>query len=167
MSRVKYTLNSGERGVAHSSNFVLAIGQMLLSFSKVSNISRTLEYDSFVEGGLNTMVRSFVKPKQQQEILILEKGVNVNRIASIAAYEMIGLRPGGRIKQAVTLVVLSEKEGMDRYYSFDEGVVVKWEVGNLDAMSGEVLIERFEIAHSGLEELILTNVASIYLNIGM
>ena len=158
MSRVKDTLNSGLWGVLPSGNFVLAVGKELLSFSKVSNISRTLEYDTFIEGGLNTMVRTFTKPKQQQETLILEKGMNIFSSLDMDTYTALGLKPGGRIREAVTLVVLGDKEHMDRFYSFNEGVVVKWEVGNLDAMSGEVLIERFEIAHSGLEEFTVSNV---------
>ena len=156
MGNLKKTLNSGMYGVMHNANFILAIGQELLSFSKVSNISRALDYDSFVEGGLNGRVRSFVKPKQQQETLTLEKGVGISRSLDMDAYEKLGLRPGGRIKQAVTLIVVGEDDFEDRYYSFDEGVVVKWEVGNLDALGSEVLIERFEIAHSGLEEVAMT-----------
>ena len=147
------TLNSGKAGVLPGNRFLLAIGIELLSFSRVNNISRTLECETFVEGGLNTMVRSFTRPKQQQETLILEKGVNVYRNYDFDLYERLGLRVGGRIKQAVTLVVLGDQDYSDRYYSFNEGVVIKWEVGTLDAMSSEVLIERFEIAHSGLEEL--------------
>lgn len=147
------TLNSGVSGVMPSSNFVLAIGKELLSFSKVTNISKALEYDTIAEGGLNTMVHTFSKPKQQQETLILEKGVNVSRSKDNSAYSDLKLKIGGRIGQAVTLVVLGNEEGHNRYYSFDEGVVTKWEIGNLDASGNEVLIERFEIAHSGLEEL--------------
>ena len=147
------TLNSGKVGVLHGNRFILAIGKELLSFSRVSNIGRSLECETFVEGGLNTMVRSFAKPKQQQETLVLEKGVNAYRDYHFNLYENLGLRVGGRIKQAVTLVVLGDEFFSDRYYSFNEGIVIKWEVGNLDAMSSEVLIERLEIAHSGLEEL--------------
>jgi phage tail-like protein len=152
------SLNTGIRGVLPNNSFLLAIGKELLSFAKVNNISRTLDFDTFVEGGLNTMVRSFVKPKQQQETLVLEKGVNISRDKDIDVYTRLGLRAGGRIKQAVTLVVLGDEEKEDRYYSFNEGVVIKWQVGNLDAMGGEVLIESFEIAHSGLEELKQTTV---------
>ena len=155
---MKDTLTSATRGVIPSSNFLLAIGKELLSFSKVSNISRTLDYDTFIEGGLNTMVRTFTKPKQQQETLILEKGISITQNYTNAVYKKLGLRIGGRIKQAVTLVVLGgDRKYMDRYYSFNEGVVIKWEVGNLDALSKEVMIERFEIAHSGLQELMRTD----------
>jgi len=162
---LKDTLNSGANGVLSNNKFILAIGKELLSFSKVSNISKTLECETFTEGGLNTMVRTFIKPKQQQETLILEKGVNVSRKDNIDTYDNLKLKVGGRIRQAVTLVVLGD-EGFrnknlqvdDRYYSFDEGVVVKWEVGDLEALRSEIFIERFEIAHSGLKELKQTKV---------
>ena len=157
MANLKSTLNSGAWGVIPNHNFILAIGKELLSFSKVSNISRALDYDTITEGGLNTMVRSLTKPKQQQETLVLEKGVNLFRMDDNHLYTDLGLKPGGRIKDAVTLIVLGDKETFDRYYCLDEGVVVRWEVGNLDAMGREVLIERFEIAHSGLEEMTTTD----------
>jgi len=147
------TRNAVGPGVLASNSFLLAIGEDLFSFSKVSNISRAIDYDTIIEGGVNTTVHTFTKPKQNQETLILEKGVGVSREREAALYEEYNLKPGGRIKKAVTLVVLGDKTENDRYYSFNEGVVVKWEVGNLDALSKEVLIERFEIAHSGLLEL--------------
>jgi phage tail-like protein len=146
------TVTSGWKGVLPNSNFVLSIGNDLLSFSKVSNISRTMEYETFNEGGLNTMVRSFTKPKQQQEILVLEKGVSVARNKIIDVYTKLGLLVGKKISQAVILVVLGDDDNKDRFYTFDEGIVVKWELGDLDALRSEVLVERFEIAHSGLIE---------------
>ncbi len=147
------TLNSGAKGVMPSHNFLLSIGKELLSFTKVTNVSRTLECDTFSEGGLNHMVHTFTKPKQQQETLILEKGINIAGDKDKDTYEKLNLKAGGRIKKAVTLVVLDQNQKQDRYYSFDEGVVVKWEVTNFDALGNEVLIERFEIAHSGLVEM--------------
>ena len=152
---LKYTLNSGSLGVLTNNRFILAVGKELLSFSRVNNIARAPDFDTIVEGGLNTRVHTFTKPKQQQETLILEKGVNINLTGDKEAYEKLGLKVGKRIKQAVTLIVAGDDiEGFeDRYYGFTEGVVVKWEIGNLDALGNEVLIERFEIAHSGLEEL--------------
>jgi phage tail-like protein len=147
------TVTSGAGGVMRNNRFVLAIGKEMLSFSKVTNMSRNTEYDTIVEGGLNSMVHTFTKAKQQQETLILEKGVNISRKKDSENLAKMGLKPGGRINQAVTLVVLGDDQKTERRYGFDEGVVIRWEIGGLDAMGSEVLIERFEIAHSGLKEL--------------
>ena len=152
-----FTLNTGSFGVSNSNSFLLIIGVVLLSFSKVSNISRTLEYDTVVEGGMNTAVRTFTKPKQQQETLILEKGVNLIRGIDTFVYAGLNLKVGKKIRMPITLAVLGNRLYNDRFYIIDEGLVVKWEIGNLDAMSNEVLIERFEIAHSGLSELAMAN----------
>lgn len=148
-----YTVISGAGGVMRNNRFILAIGQEMLSFSKVTNMSRNTEYDTIAEGGLNSMAHTFTKAKQQQETLILEKGVNISRKKDSENLAKLGLKPGGRIRQAVTLVVLGDDRKMERRYGFDEGVVIRWELGGLDAMGNEVLIERFEIAHSGLKEL--------------
>lgn len=153
------TLTSGINGVMRNHRFILTIGKEMLSFSKVTNMSSTIEYDTFVEGGLNTTVHTFTKAKQQQETLVLEKGVNLSRKKDSDNLAKLGLKPGGRIKQAVTLIIMSDDRekgewvSKERKYCFDQGVVVRWELGGLDAMGNEVLIERFEIAHSGLKEV--------------
>jgi len=156
------TITSGNGGVMSNNRFVLSIGKELLSFSKVNNISDHTEYDTIVEGGLNTSVHTFTKARQQQQTLILEKGVNLSAKKDADSLAGLGLKPGGRIKQPVTLIVMGDdvrdNTGQDknkvRQYAFDQGVVIRWELGGLDAMGNEVLIERFEIAHSGLKELV-------------
>lgn len=154
------TLTSGTGGVMGNHRFILTIGKELLSFSKVTNISSATEYDTIVEGGLNTRVHTLTRGKQQQETLILEKGVNLSPPKDTDNLSKLGLKPGGRIRQAVTLIVMGEsvRNGdepvkSERHYAFDQGVVVRWELGELDALGGRVLIERFEIAHSGLREV--------------
>jgi phage tail-like protein len=152
MADQEKTANSAqEGGVMLGNRFVLTLGKNTsLSFSRVSNITRALDYETIVEGGVNDRVHTLTKPKQQAETLILEKGVNAGSNADIREkLEKLGLKPGGRIKEPVVLGVYSPT-GDHKYYSFENGVVVRWELSNLDALGNEVLVEKFEIAHSGL-----------------
>ena len=139
--------------VVNNNRFILSIGSVMLSFAKVSNIGRALEHEDIQEGGHNYHVHTFTKPRQQRETLILEKGVNVHRKVERDKFKALGLYPGGRILAPVTLVVMGEHQLINSVYGFTEGVVVNWELGELNAMGNEVLIERFEIAHSGLFEV--------------
>jgi phage tail-like protein len=144
----------GEYGVINNNRFILCVGVAMLSFAKVSNIGRKLEHENIQEGGHHYTVHTFTKPRQQRETLILEKGVNISRLMDRAGLAALGLKPGGRIKMPVSLVVLGKNSAINSVYSFEEGIVVGWELGELNAMGNEVLIERFEIAHSGLLEII-------------
>mgnify|MGYP004676963509 FL=1 len=40
---------------------------------------------------------------------------------------------------------------MSQMYTFDDIVVLKWELGDLDARGSEVLLDRVELMHSGLK----------------
>lgn len=136
-------------------SFYVSIGSDIkMSFAKVTNIVNTTEFDTISEGGLNGYVHTFTKQKQQQETIIFERGVIRTASKSLAA---AGLKPGGRITSPVTIMLLENPGGKNakvlRSYGFDQGAVIRWELSGLDAMGGEVLIERFEIAHSGLTEI--------------
>ncbi len=141
-------------GVVNNNKFILCVGMSMLSFARVSNIGRTLEHENIQEGGHHYTVHTFTKPRQQRETLILEKGINISRLTDRIGLASLGLKPGGRIRKPVSLVVLGENKVINSVYSFEEGIVVGWELGELNAMGNEVLIERFEIAHSGLMEII-------------
>lgn len=141
-------------GVVNNNKFILCVGMAMLSFAKVSNIGRALEHEDIQEGGHHYTVHTFTKPRQQRETLILEKGINISRQKDRSVLASLGLKPGGRICLPVSLVVLGENKAINSVFSFEEGIVVGWELGELNAMGNEVLIERFEIAHSGLMEVI-------------
>ncbi|QHI72586.1 phage tail protein [Aminipila terrae] len=132
-------------------SFAVTIGDTRLSFSKISNISREQEYETVREGGVNDRVFTLSTGKQQVEKLILERGVSNKRIKNT------DLKLGEQIKKPVTIMILDQFAGkapkVVRAYSFDEGVVTSWETNELDAMNGDIFIERFEISHSGLVEI--------------
>lgn len=126
-----------------NNRFIVILGQKSYSFSKVTNISESIELEAVTEGGFNSSPRLFRKPKGRVETLVLEKGMQGNE-------EEAELKVGTRVYVAL-IIVLNESKIAKRY-SFEEGIITKWETGELDASGKGLLIRRVEISHTGLEE---------------
>lgn len=133
--------------------FRVYFGSTLISFARVSNVQRSVEHESFAEGGLNGYVHVLTRPDGQSGTLTLEKGVaaddKITRLMRI-------LSPGQRITVPVT-ITLCHRDEEDwkpvRSWGFEDGMVTRWEVTNLDGLGSEVAIEKMEISHAGLVEL--------------
>lgn len=122
------------------------IGNSTYGFAKVSNLVQEQEYDSIQEGGRNWSPVFFRKPKSKFDTLVLEKGVKATAPNPNAKLIEVGMKLAG---------VIISIGGTDAYlrYTFDEGVVTKVELDNLDAMGNSVLIRKAEIAHTGLKRM--------------
>ncbi len=129
--------------------FQVVIGNYVLGFSKASNLENSVEYDTYVEGGLNDSPWIWLKPSQQVHTLTLEKGAQMRPLFG----EKLMLLPGTEIQGGIVLMVNDFSNELARIFSCEQAVVVKWELSHLDALSGEMLIEKIEIAHSGLKEV--------------
>lgn len=116
------------------------------SFSKVTNIGSKIEYDTFIEGG-NDIPIYRKKPKKQPDTIIFEKGLHTGIGSNI--FGMI--KEGMKVKNVMIFVKYNGKT--DRILYFDEGIVLSKEFSGFDAMSNSVVIEKMEIAHSGLKEM--------------
>lgn len=117
------------------------------SFSKVTNVGSKIEYDTFIEGGQNEFPHYLKKPKKQPDTIIFEKGVHTGLTSNI--FGMI--KEGMKIKNVMIFVKNNGKT--DRVLYFDSGMVLSKQFSGFDAMNNSVLIEKMEIAHSGLKEM--------------
>lgn len=133
-----------------ANQFRVAIGPVLYSFSKVTNLSDTVEYEPYQEGGINDYPQLLKKPKTQMETLILEKGVRVGS----KDIPMRALTTGVWVA-AVVIMVMKHGRVVKSYF-FEQGVITKWELGELNALGKDILIKRVVIAHNGLHENMLT-----------
>lgn len=129
-------------------SFIVTLGVLVLSFSKVSNIATQIEYDAINEGGNNDYPLLFRKPKTNPDTLILERGVRTR--ATDLAFDL--LREGVQVELGTILVM---KNGIDlqKAFYFKKGIIVKRQFSDLDAMSNDLFIESMEIAHTGLVQL--------------
>ncbi len=140
---------AAQDNLAKRTKFKVILNGMPLGFSKVSNISATMEFETVPEGGVNDRVHSLPKPRQSMDKLILEYGIasgELTRTTLTAGYEL---------KKGIVIMVMPES-GMvpTATYQANWGIVTKWEIDTLDAISSGLLIKKVEISHNGLTETI-------------
>ena len=132
--------------------FKVFFGSTQINFARVSNVQRSVEHEDLMEGGLNDYVHVLTKPGGQSGTLTLEKGVAAD---SSLTKLMRALEPGTRITTPVTILLYyRDASGWKpaRAWGFGDGMVTRWELGNLDGLGSEVIIEKLEISHAGLTE---------------
>lgn len=130
-----------------NNRFMVTLGTLTYSFSKVTNISDSIELETVPEGGYNDSPRFFPKPKTTVETLVLERGVQTkDRLGPD-----LSLKVGMHIYIAIIIVMNEGK--VAKTYSFEEGIVTRWEVGGLEAVGKQLLVKKLEISHTGLLEI--------------
>lgn len=80
-----------QNNLAKSTRFKVILNGKSLGFSKVSNISATMEFETVTEGGVNDRVHYLQKPRQSMDKLILEYGIasgELSRTTLTAGYEL-------------------------------------------------------------------------------
>ena len=135
--------------LAKRMKFNVILNGMPLGFSKISNISTTMEFETVVEGGVNDRVYYLPKPRQTMDKLILEYGIASGELLRTT------LTAGYELTRGIIIMVMPEK-GMvpTATYQANGGIVTKWEIDTLDATSSGLLIKKVEISHNGLSETI-------------
>lgn len=114
-------------------------------FSKISGIEVTMEQEEIMEGGKNDGPHILSAPHKKNPPLVLERGFLVKRSW------LSKLSPGMRLDTWLQVDLLDEKkEKSGRYFYIEDGIVTKWELSGLDAMSGSILVEKVEIVHDGI-----------------
>lgn len=118
-----------------------------VAFSKISNIEQEQEIEEFVVGGMNRSPHIAAVPSKKGGRLILEHGV-VLKNDNISKW-----KAGYYIKDQIDIFVFNNntKKVFAKHYHISGGMIVKWELGTLDGMGSEILIQKFEIAHNGLK----------------
>lgn len=135
--------------LAKRTNFKVILNGTPLGFSRVSNISATMEFEAVAEGGVNDRIHYLPKPRQSMDKLILEYGIASGELLRTT------LGAGSELNLGIVIMVMPDK-GMipTATYEADWGVVTKWEIDTLDAGSSGLVIKRVEISHTGLSETI-------------
>lgn len=118
-----------------------------VSFSKVTNVGSKIEYDTFLEGGQNNFPMYLQKPKKRPDTIIFEKGVHTGLTSNVFGT----VKEGMKVKNVMIFVKHQGKT--DRVLYFDSGLILSKEFSAFDASGHSVLIEKMEIAHSGLKEM--------------
>ncbi len=125
-----------------NTGFKVQIGNQTFSFARIRNISQTIDVETIQEGGNNWLVHNLPKPLATPQRLVLEHGFLADEDNEP------GFTVGSRLYN-VTIMVMRHNS-VSKTYSFDEGVVTRWELSDFDAMQGQIVYNTIEILHSGL-----------------
>ena len=117
------------------------------SFSRVSNLSGSVEVDTIQEGGNNDAPIILRKPKKNPDYLILERALH----ATLADVAFAFFKEGRQIS-AITITVKNNGKTV-RMFFITNGVIVQREFSPLDALESAVMLQSLKIAHAGLTEL--------------
>ncbi len=126
--------------------FKVLIDNQVASFSKISGLTMDVETEMIAEGGHNASGYIVEVPAKASKTLRLEGGIYKNSNSLLER-----LRPGMRLKQGLVIMVLGAYGNVQIKYSAERAYVTKWEVSELNAESGKVLIHTFEIAYTQLK----------------
>ena len=81
------------------------------------------------------------------ETLVLERGVQAGDSLGLDLMLKVGMHV------YVAIIIVMNEGKVAKTYSFEEGIVTKWEVGGLEAVGKQLLIKKLEISHTGLLEI--------------
>ncbi len=138
-----------QNNLAKRTKFNVILDGMPLGFSKVSNISATMEFETVVEGGVNDRVHYLPKPRQSMDKLVLEYGIASGELLRTT------LTAGYELKNGIIIMVMPDSGAVPTAtYQANWGIVTKWEIDTLDATSSGLLIKKIEVSHNGLSETI-------------
>ncbi|MDE7063120.1 MAG: phage tail protein [Lachnospiraceae bacterium] len=135
--------------LAKRTKFTVILDGMPLGFSKVSNLSATMEFEAVSEGGVNDRIHYLPKPRQSLDKLVLEYGIASGELMRTT------LTAGYELKKGIVIMVMPESGSIPTAtYQADWGIVTKWEIDTMSAVISGLMIKKVEISHNGLSETI-------------
>lgn len=126
--------------------FRVSIENHLVPFMKVSGFNRSVEMEMVPEGGYSGMVHMMESPSKSPGTLRLEGGIYNGKDAILNQ-----LLPGMYLEQGVVVTVLGLDSSIQAVYVAEDAFVSKWEISELNAENGQVLVNTFEIAYSKIK----------------
>lgn len=135
--------------IATQHHFLVTIDGVIVSFAKISNMEKSMEYEVLSEGGNNLSPRLLPLPQKQVKTLRMERGIQEKKIP------LNTLCPGTVIKTGIGIAVLDARNRIIARYKVEGTTVVKWEMGALDAQGNGVLLETFEVTYTDIKRELL------------
>lgn len=129
-----------------NNRFLVYIGLNRLSFAKVSGLDGSASKEAYAEGGDNYSAHTMITPREQLQTIRMERGLQLKNS------QLDRLYPGMWIPTLE--IIVGDQRGIPVYdYFVTSAYVTKWDAGGLDATTGNVMIEVFEMEHSGLSKM--------------
>lgn len=126
-------------------NFEISIDEAVLRASKVTSIEQALEVETVREGGLNDCVHALVRPASEPKKLVIERGYCAKG-DGLVMENLLGVRQ----ESPATIRIYDRAGKLAKSYRVDGCMVTKWSLSDLDALSGDLLIETAELIYDRL-----------------
>lgn len=126
--------------------FRVLLDNQVVSFSKVSGLQAEVETELLSEGGWNGFGHIMETPVKHPKTLRMEGGIS----QSGNHKTLLKLRPGMYLQQGIVVMVLGASGDIQAQYCAEQAMVTKWELAELNAESGSVLVNVFEAAYTQL-----------------
>ena len=123
--------------------FQVLIENESLSFARISGMGMEREVEILAEGGHGGGGKLQTTVSKHPRTLHMESGV-----CSQDNSKLKNIRPGFLLPQGIVIIVLGGDGKPGVKYATGQAVVTKWEVSDLDAEQGKILIDTFEIAYT-------------------
>ena len=134
-------------------NFLVFVGPLPLSFSKVSSIEIAIETQALAEGGENRYVHSLSAPISSEKVIVLEKGVPAGVIDSAVGLLADTVLRVGATFEVIIVTVLDQNGMPKKLFAINGAILRKRSFSELNAISGSVLIETLEFVYEDLTEV--------------
>lgn len=131
----------GAESYLNNGVFSVKLYGMELSFSRVSGIGGTQEFDTYPEGGGGPVL--LPKPRTSAGTLTFERGMTSEKWAGSACFTA-----GVAINDIEISVI--KNGAVIQSYEVDDAIVTAWELGELNALASGVLIKKFTLSHTGI-----------------
>ena len=128
--------------------FKVLVENQVISFQKVSGLSMDVEMEMLSEGGHNNSGYLTAAPTKNTKTLRLQSGVYKQANSLLDK-----LRPGIYLRQGIVIMMLGTNGTIQKKYAAERAFVTKWEISELDAQNGQVLIDTFEIAYTEMKRM--------------
>lgn len=116
-----------------------------VSFSKISGLNMEVKTRMMSKGGTAQIT---AVPAKNPPMLKLQRGAYKDGTSLLDK-----LRPGMYLEQGIIIAVLGRTGEIVMEYAIDNAFVSRWEISDIDALSGQVLIDTFEVAYTDLSIL--------------
>jgi len=123
------------------------------AFQEVRGLGADLEVTSYAEGGVNDFVHQL--PVRHSWTRISLRGGLV-RDGSLFTWYRAGLTQSLGARRDGSILLVTPGGALAYAWTFRAGLAVKWVGPELNAMQSAVAIEGIEIAHHGVEQVLLS-----------
>lgn len=121
-------------------HFAIRVYGSIFGFQEISGLEKELETEIYQEGGRNDRVLLFPKRVSKATTLTMKKGISKGK-------EPPFIQVGEFIPSLSLEVYDHDAKTILKTYIFQDLIITKWEVSELKAQEGNLLINTFQVAY--------------------